>query len=139
MNSLIIFLPLFSSIFTGFYGYRCGTKGSVIITIFSLGSAALLSVYSLVLFSKTLIPFYIFLGKWVSVGSFFAVWSLTFDSLALIMFALVTTISTLVYFYTVVYLLEDPHLIRFSCYISLFTFFMLIFIASDNLLQIFFG
>lgn len=36
-------------------------------------------------------------------------------------------------------MLDDPHLIRFSCYISLFTFFMLILVSSDNLLQLFFG
>lgn len=73
MHSLIIFLPLLSSFCTGFYGYRCGTKGSAIITGFSLGLAAILSTYSLLKFSITLTPFYIFLGKWVSVGSFCAV------------------------------------------------------------------
>jgi len=36
-------------------------------------------------------------------------------------------------------MLADPHLIRFSCYISLFTFFMLILVSSGNLLQLFFG
>jgi len=55
------------------------------------------------------------------------------------MFILVTTVSTLVYLYSLVYMIEDPHLIRFSCYISLFTFFMLILVSSGNLLQLFFG
>lgn len=55
------------------------------------------------------------------------------------MFLLVTIVSSLVYLYSLSYMLEDPHLIRFSCYITLFTFFMLILVASDNLLQLFFG
>jgi len=55
------------------------------------------------------------------------------------MLILVTTVSSLVYMYSLVYMLEDPHLIRFSCYISLFTFFMLILVTSENLIQLFFG
>jgi NADH:ubiquinone oxidoreductase subunit 5 (subunit L)/multisubunit Na+/H+ antiporter MnhA subunit len=55
------------------------------------------------------------------------------------MFALVTIVSSLVYMYTLVYMLGDPHLIRFSCYITLFTFFMLVLVSSDNLVQLFLG
>lgn len=55
------------------------------------------------------------------------------------MFILVTGVSSLVYLYSLAYMVEDPHLIRFSCYIALFTFFMLILISSGNLLQLFFG
>jgi len=55
------------------------------------------------------------------------------------MFILVSTVSSLVYLYSLAYMLEDPHLIRFSCYISLFTFFMLILVTSGNFVQLFFG
>ena len=99
MNSLIIFLPLFSSICVGFWGYKFGTKGAAIITIFCLGLTTLLSLYSLFVFSLTLTPLYISLGDWVSVGSFFVQWAITVDSLTLSMFVLVSTISSLVYLY----------------------------------------
>jgi len=34
---------------------------------------------------------------------------------------------------------EDPHLPRFMSYLSLFTFFMLLLVTADNLLQLFLG
>jgi NADH:ubiquinone oxidoreductase subunit 5 (subunit L)/multisubunit Na+/H+ antiporter MnhA subunit len=34
---------------------------------------------------------------------------------------------------------HDPHLGRFMCYLSLFTFFMLILVTGDNLVQMFLG
>jgi NADH:ubiquinone oxidoreductase subunit 5 (subunit L)/multisubunit Na+/H+ antiporter MnhA subunit len=34
---------------------------------------------------------------------------------------------------------EDPHLPRFMAYLSLFTFFMVILVTSDNFLQLFLG
>ena len=34
---------------------------------------------------------------------------------------------------------EDPHLIRFMSYLSLFTFFMTILVTSGNLIQMFLG
>jgi NADH:ubiquinone oxidoreductase subunit 5 (subunit L)/multisubunit Na+/H+ antiporter MnhA subunit len=37
------------------------------------------------------------------------------------------------------YMLNDPHLTRFSCYITLSTFPMLILVTSENLAQLFFG
>ena len=34
---------------------------------------------------------------------------------------------------------EDPHRPRFFCYLSLFTFAMLMLVTADNLVQLFFG
>jgi len=34
---------------------------------------------------------------------------------------------------------EDPHFSRFFCYLSLFTFFMLILVTSGNVIQLFLG
>ena len=34
---------------------------------------------------------------------------------------------------------HDPHLPRFMCYLSIFTFFMLMLVTADNFLQMFFG
>ena len=34
---------------------------------------------------------------------------------------------------------NDPHVERFMCYLSLFTFSMLILVVSDNFIQLFFG
>lgn len=55
------------------------------------------------------------------------------------MLLVVTFISFLVHFYSVDYMGNDPHQARFMGYLSLFTFFMLILVTSDNFLQLFIG
>jgi NADH:ubiquinone oxidoreductase subunit 5 (subunit L)/multisubunit Na+/H+ antiporter MnhA subunit len=34
---------------------------------------------------------------------------------------------------------HDPYITRFMSYLSLFTFFMMVLVTSDNLIQLFFG
>ena len=55
------------------------------------------------------------------------------------MLIVVNTVSFLVHLYSVEYMRYDPFLPRFLSYLSLFTFFMLILITADNLIQLFFG
>lgn len=55
------------------------------------------------------------------------------------MLLVVLTVSTLVHYYSTEYMSEDPHLPRFLSYLSLFTFFMLLLVTSDNLLILFLG
>ena len=139
MISLIIFLPLFSSFFSGFFGFKLGTKGVAVLTSLSLIFSFLTSVWAFITIGITLTPLYVPLINWIVIGQFITTWGLYIDNLSLLMFILVTGVSSLVYLYSLVYMAEDPHLIRFSCYITLFTFFMLILISSGNLLQLFFG
>lgn len=61
------------------------------------------------------------------------------DSLTYIMLIVVLTVSTLVHLYSTEYMSEDPHLPRFISYLSLFTFFMLLLITSENLVSLFLG
>jgi NADH:ubiquinone oxidoreductase subunit 5 (subunit L)/multisubunit Na+/H+ antiporter MnhA subunit len=55
------------------------------------------------------------------------------------MLIVVNSISTLVHLYSCSYMATDRHIPRFFSYLSLFTFFMLILITSDNFLQLFVG
>src|SRR5437588_10622512 len=55
------------------------------------------------------------------------------------MLVVVTTISALVHLYSIGYLAEDSYRPRFFCYLSLFTFAMLMLVTADNLVQLFFG
>ena len=55
------------------------------------------------------------------------------------MLIVVTFVSALVHLYSYDYMSEDPHLPRFMSYLSLFTFFMLILVTSDNYVQMFVG
>jgi NADH-quinone oxidoreductase subunit L len=72
-------------------------------------------------------------------GLFTVNFGFMFDSVTSIMLILVTTVSSLVHLYSTEYMAGDPHKPRFMSYLSLFTFFMLILVTADNLLQLFIG
>jgi len=55
------------------------------------------------------------------------------------MLLIVTFISLLVQIYSFSYMEEDPHRARFSLYLHLFTFFMLVLVLSPNYFQLFLG
>ena len=59
--------------------------------------------------------------------------------LTALMLTLVTSVSSLVHLYSIGYMGHDEHPQRFMAYLSLFTFFMLMLVTADNLLQIFLG
>jgi NADH:ubiquinone oxidoreductase subunit 5 (subunit L)/multisubunit Na+/H+ antiporter MnhA subunit len=64
---------------------------------------------------------------------------LLYDSVTVIMLIVVTTVSSLVHIYSTGYMSGDPHVPRFMSYLSLFTFFMLVLVTADNILQLFIG
>src|SRR6201999_1015039 len=66
-------------------------------------------------------------------------WALRVDTLTAVMLVVVTTVSAFVHLYSIGYMEEDPNRPRFFCYLSLFTFAMLMLVTSDNLVQLFFG
>src|SRR5207237_7629879 len=61
------------------------------------------------------------------------------DPLTVLMIVVVTFVSLMVHIYTIGYMHDDPGYQRFFSYISLFTFFMLMLVMSNNFLQLFFG
>ena len=139
MYLLILLLPLIGSLFTGMLGGFLGFRGAALITttcvLFS-------SIFSYIAFYEVALSgsnCSIDLGPWFFSEMFDASWGLYFDSLTVVMLIVITTISTLVHLYSISYMGEDPHLPRFMCYLSIFTFFMLMLVTADNFLQMFFG
>jgi len=55
------------------------------------------------------------------------------------MLIVVILISFLVHIFSVNYMYEDPFLLKFLSYLSLFTFFMLLLITASNFFQLFLG
>lgn len=135
----IVFLPLFGSICSGFFGRFVGPFGGGLIT----ASCVLLSFsISLVAFYEIGFsgsPCYVKLLTWFNSEYLCANWGFQFDSLTVVMLIVVTFISSLVHIYSLEYMSHDPHLPRFMSYLSLFTFFMLILVTADNFIQLFVG
>src|SRR6201999_1590381 len=79
------------------------------------------------------------LFPWITSGDLQVSWTLRVDTLTAVMLVVVTTVSSLVHFYSIGYMDEDPNRPRFFGYLSLFTFAMLMLVTADNLVQMFFG
>lgn len=139
MQILIVFLPLIGSFFGGFGGRFLGAKGAGLVTVMCLFTALFFSFLTFIQIgfnghSSNIIAF-----SWVTIELFNVSWGFLFDSLTSVMFIVVCLISALVHLYSLDYMSHDPHLPRFMAYLSLFTFFMLILVSANNLLQMFVG
>nr|YP_010199853.1 NADH dehydrogenase subunit 5 [Hydropuntia urvillei]UAD89861.1 NADH dehydrogenase subunit 5 [Hydropuntia urvillei] len=139
MYLLILWLPLLGSIFTGFFGRFLGHKGASIISIVCVFVTFFLSIVAFFEVGLSGVNYCITISPWIEVGLLKISWSFLFDSLTVIMLVVITTISGLVHLYSVEYMQKDPHLPRFMSFLEIFTFFMLILVTSDNLVQMFVG
>jgi NADH-ubiquinone oxidoreductase chain 5 len=128
-----------SAIFCGLLGFYLGAKGAIRLSIFSLLSTLGIAIYIFYTINIIGAPVYIQTIPWIHVGMLQVSWGFLFDNLTSIMILVVVTISTLVHIYASGYMSEDPHIPRFMSYLSLFTFFMLMLVTADNLIQLFLG
>lgn len=79
------------------------------------------------------------LFTWLDSDTLEVSWALKVDTLTAVMMIVVTVVSAMVHIYSIGYMHHDNAIPRFMCYLSLFTFFMLMLITADNLMQLFFG
>ncbi len=138
MEYAVIFLPLFGAI----AGYLSKYFGDIASQLFTTISVCLSAVLSIVIFYNGITfdkygNYLIY--EWITSGDFQVSWSINIDPLSSIMLIVVTLVSALVHIYSIGYMNHDPNKPRFMSYLSLFTFFMLALVVSDNFLQLFFG
>lgn len=139
MYLLVIFIPLLSTIVTGFFGNLLTKEGT---TRIASGFILLTCIISYFIFYEVCFcdcPCYITLSPWIIAGSFKLYWDFIFDSLTATMLVVVLTISTVVHIYSISYMSHDPHINRFMSYLSLFTFFMIVLVTANNYIQMFVG
>jgi len=139
MEYAIVLLPLLGSIISGFFGKRLGAKSCQILTSSFVSISAILSFF---IFYDVLTQDYSsnkLIFNWISSGSFHVNWSINIDPLTSVMLVVVSLISSIIHFYSIGYMDDDPHKARFMAYLSLFTFAMLTLVTADNFLQLYFG
>ena len=139
MYHLIVFLPLAGAAIAGLLGRYIGTKGAQIATCGALIIAAILSGVAFAEVAFLGHDARITIATWISSGGFEVDWALRIDTLTAVMLVVVTGVSALVHIYSIGYMSHDPNNPRFFSYLSLFTFFMLMLVTSDNFLQLYFG
>ena len=139
MAVAVVFLPLIAAVIAGFFGRVIGDRGAQLVTCGALLLSAVLGCF---LFRDILgsdevrvIP----LASWIVAGGVDVAWSLRLDTLSGVMIVVVTVVSSMVHVYSIGYMHGDPSIPRFMAYLSLFTFFMLALVTSDNFVQLFFG
>ena len=137
---IIVLAPLAGAIIAGVFGKRVGRAGAHWATILGVTLSFLTSVVAYYRIGLQGAPaFDATLYTWmVSAGIHFEVGFLM-DKLTVLMIVVVNFVSLMVHIYTVGYMRDDPGYQRFFSYISLFTFFMLMLVMSNNFLQLFFG
>ncbi len=141
MKNIYLAIPLVclaASIITGLFGKFIGRRGAHSITIAGVTIAFVLSVWVYADVRSGHIANQAVYTWAISGGIPFQVGFLI-DQLSATMMVIVTFVSLMVHVYTIGYMAEDPGYQRFFCYISLFTFSMLMLVMSNNFLQLFFG
>jgi len=139
INILLITI-FFIPIVIGLFGRLLGRMGVILFIILNysfLISFLMTIVYLFLTDANTLHILY--LGEWLNIGALDIKWEFSIDNISLTMLIIVLLITFCVLLYSIGYLYEDPHLIRFLFYISLFSLFMVILITSTNFIVLFMG
>lgn len=139
MQAFIVLLPLFGALLAMPVGRASGARAAEIVTSALVSIAAIFAWITFFSVGFGQADTTIILFEWIRSGTFEANWSVRVDALSATMMIVITTVSSLVHWYSMGYMEEDPSRPRFFAYLSLFTFAMLALVTSDNLIQLFFG
>jgi len=140
MSVILVLLPLISSIICGLLNKHLTHKAASQIACSFIIISAMLAMDIFVSYclgkghDSTVL-----LAEWFYINGFVVNWVIHVDQLTAAMFMIVTLVSAVVHIYSIGYMHDDENLPRFMSYLSLFTFCMLMLVASDNFIQLFFG
>lgn len=139
LTFITVFAPLLGCLIAGLGGKFVGKRASHWITIALMLVA---SICSLIIFKRVAIDnqsLYVNLYNWGFSGKFEFNIGFMIDRLSAVMMVLVSCVATIVHIYSVGYMEGDPGDQRFFCYMSMFTFAMLLLVSANNFLQLFIG
>ena len=147
---IIVFLPLLTFLLSNNirdrYSNNSGSNKSYsnyivnIITVIGLLITASLSIFIFIKFhhievNKIIIPLF----NWIKYQDINIEFALRLDSLSALMLIVVNIVSLVVHIYSIGYMKTDINKNKFMSFLSLFTFFMMLLITSNNILQLFIG
>jgi len=135
-----VFLPLLSALFAVTTSKILSSRAISYVScalIFISSCAACYIFYQILLLQHPAIRMSIF--QWMEIRNVSVWFAIYLDSLTAIMLVVVSVISLLVHIFSIEYMSMDQGRARFMCYISLFTFFMMVLVSSSSFLQMFFG
>lgn len=139
MYILTLILPLLSFSLSIFFGRFLNGNLAGFFTTFCIFLTNVISYFIFYEVCLSNSPTYIDSIFWVDLLHFEVQYSFIFDQLTSVMLIVITSISLAAHCYSIEYMAVDPHKTRFMSYLSLFTFFMIILVSGNNLLQLFIG
>jgi len=148
MSTVVVFLPLIGSIVAGILALypsedeRRQSRIDFAAQWVTCGTMLLSMVFAVFVFIDVVVhgnTGTVELFTWIDSGALEVSWALKLDTLTAVMMLVVTVVSAMVHVYSVGYMHDDPDIPRFMSYLNLFTFFMLMLVTADNLIQLFFG
>ncbi len=139
LSLIVVLSPLLGCIVAGFFAKKIGTVGAHAVTILLMliSFCCTLIIFKLVVLDNQTYNGTIY--TWAISGSFQFDVGFLIDKLTAIMMVIVMFVATLVHIYSIGYMKGDPGDQRFFCYMSGFTFAMLMLVTANNFLQLFFG
>jgi NADH:ubiquinone oxidoreductase subunit 5 (subunit L)/multisubunit Na+/H+ antiporter MnhA subunit len=135
----VLLLPLLNFIIIFFLGFYIGRNGSCIVSVLGIFFTFLISFYIFYEVALKGVITSVKLYNFICADLYSIEIGFLFDAVSSIMLVVISFISCIVHFYSITYLADDPYLSRFMSYLSLFTFFMILLVTSDNLIQLFVG
>lgn len=142
---LIPLLPLLSFLLLGFFGRKYVGVASGWVGVLSLGTSALLSVYTAFRYFfvdglmdgkyQTIIPVKI---EWLRFSETLSIdMGILLDPVSVMMLVVVTFVSLMVHLFSIGYMKGEERYATYFSYLSLFTFSMLGLVLSTNIFQIY--
>jgi len=148
LATLVVFLPLIGSIIAGIIVFMPSDDKEVqsrrdsAAQIATCSGLVLSAFFAILVFKDVALDGNAYtheLFTWLDSGTLEVSWALKVDTLTAVMMIVVTVVSAMVHIYSIGYMHHDNSIPRFMCYLSLFTFFMLMLVTASNLMQMFFG
>ena len=134
---LVLILPLFGSLISAICIIGSQNKKAEYISTIFLFLASIISIYIYINIETLKGNFIVY--NWIDFAKVNLNFSIFLDPLTSIMFCVVTIVSSVVHMFSIGYMHEDKLRARFFCYLSLFTFAMLVLVSADNFIQLFLG
>ena len=134
---LVLILPLLGSLISAICIIGSQNKKAEYISTSFLFLASIISIYIYINIETLKGNFIVY--NWIDFAQVNLNFSIFLDPLTSIMFCVVTIISSVVHMFSIGYMHEDRLRARFFCYLSLFTFAMLVLVSADNFIQLFLG
>ena len=137
LPTLVLFLPLIGCVLSALCIFGSQNKKAELLSTVFLFFSSVISIYIYInidVFQDTYVIY-----NWISFANINLNISILLDPLTAIMFCVVTIVSAVVHMFSIGYMHEDQNRARFFCYLSLFTFAMLVLVSADNFIQLFLG